>query len=190
LGCLVADVSFLQQKTVRRPLRSTAAEVFTADVAALVQEASAPLAGQSGTAVLEYTALMRYEAQSDAMPVGFAMPFDRSALERDFHARHRQLYGYATDEPAVVESLRVQARVPSGVAGPGPMRGETRRARSRRCSFQGAPDVLTAIVHRDGLGDVVEGPAIIEDAWSTVVVPPGWRARPDGAGHLFLTRRA
>ena len=33
-------------------------------------------------------------------------------------------------------------------------------------------------------------PAIIEDAWSTVMVPPGWQARPDDAGNLFLTRRA
>ena len=30
--------------------------------------------------------------------------------------------------------------------------------------------------------------AIIEDAWSTVVVPPGWQAKADAAGHLFLTR--
>ena len=36
--------------------------------------------------------------------------------------------------------------------------------------------------------DVVSGSAIIEDAWSTVVVPPGWQARPDATGNLFLTR--
>jgi len=37
---------------------------------------------------------------------------------------------------------------------------------------------------------VQSGPAIIEDAWSTVVVPPGWQARPDATGNLFLTRSA
>ena len=30
--------------------------------------------------------------------------------------------------------------------------------------------------------EAVFGPAIIEDAWSTVVIPPGWQARPDAIG--------
>ena len=190
LGCLVADLSFLQQQTVRLPLRSTTPEAFTAQADALAREAAAPLAGQSGAITLEYTALMRYAAQSDAMPVPFAMPFDAAALERDFHARHRQLYGYATEEPPVVESLRVLARLPSGVASPCPARGPSRPPRTRPCSFPGALGVPTAILHRDALDGVVAGPAIIEDSWSTVIVPPGWQARPDDSGTLFLTRAA
>jgi len=190
LGCLVADLSFLQQQTVRLPLRSTAPDAFTAQVDALARDAAAPLAGQSGAIALEYTALMRYAAQSDAMPVPFAMPFDKGALERSFHARHRQLYGYATDEPPVVESLRVLARLPSSVASPGPARGPAHPPRTRLCSFPGALSVPTAILHRDALDGVVAGPAIIEDSWSTVIVPPGWQARPDDSGTLFLTRPA
>jgi N-methylhydantoinase A len=188
LGCLVADVSFLQQQTVRLPLRSTTADAFTAQVDALTREAAAPLASQSGAVTLEYTALMRYAAQSDAMPVAFTMPFDAAVLERDFHTRHRQLYGYATDEPPVVESVRVLARLPSGVPSPAPARGAAHPPHMRLCSFPGALNVPTAILHRDALDGVVTGPAIVEDAWSTVIVPPGWQARPDDAGYLFLTR--
>jgi N-methylhydantoinase A len=36
--------------------------------------------------------------------------------------------------------------------------------------------------------EAVIGPAIIEDAWSTVVIPPGWQTKPDTIGHLFLTK--
>jgi N-methylhydantoinase A len=36
----------------------------------------------------------------------------------------------------------------------------------------------------------VQGPAIIEDEWSTVIVPPGWQAQGNAAGHLFLSRSA
>lgn len=190
LGCLVADVSFLQQRTVRLPLRTTTATAFDLQLAALVQAASAPLAGQPGPVVLEYTALMRYAAQSDAMPVGFTIPFDLAVLEQSFHARHRELYGYSTDEPAVVESLRVLARLPSGVTAPRPARAASHPPRTRLCSFPGAPETMTAILHRDALVGIVSGPAIIEDAWSTVIVPPGWQARPDTAGHLFLTHSA
>jgi N-methylhydantoinase A len=32
----------------------------------------------------------------------------------------------------------------------------------------------------------LRGPAIIEDEWSTIVVPPGWSAQPDAHGHLLL----
>jgi N-methylhydantoinase A len=61
---------------------------------------------------------------------------------------------------------------------------------TRTCSFDGLHEVETAIVDRAAMVDIVNGPAIIEDAWSTVVVPPGWQAKPDAAGNLFLTRRA
>jgi len=63
-------------------------------------------------------------------------------------------------------------------------------ASSRACSFEGAHDVRTQIVDRASMQDVVGGPAIIEDAWSTVVIPPGWQARPDAIGNLFLTKVA
>jgi N-methylhydantoinase A/oxoprolinase/acetone carboxylase beta subunit len=32
----------------------------------------------------------------------------------------------------------------------------------------------------------VNGPAIIEDAWSTVVLPPGATLKVDGCGHLHI----
>ena len=39
-----------------------------------------------------------------------------------------------------------------------------------------------------GSGDEVEGPAIIEEVDSTVVVQPGYRADVDEFGNLFLRR--
>ena len=31
------------------------------------------------------------------------------------------------------------------------------------------------------------GPLIIEDEWSTTIVPPGWICRSDRVGNLFIT---
>ena len=39
-----------------------------------------------------------------------------------------------------------------------------------------------------GSGDEVEGPAIVEEVDSTVVVQPGYRADVDEFGNLFLRR--
>jgi N-methylhydantoinase A len=36
----------------------------------------------------------------------------------------------------------------------------------------------------------IEGPAIVEEYGSTVVVPGGWRLRPDSYGNLILNRSA
>jgi N-methylhydantoinase A len=194
LGCLTADFSFLQQRTVRLALRGQEPGVFAARVAALAEEATGPLIA-NGIAMadiaIEPVALMRYEAQSDSLPVPFTMPFDPQVLEADFHRRHRELFGYATTEPCVVEALRVQARRPSITSFTRLSAGRPMRAaHSRQCVFAGGASIATAILPRETLDGIVHGPAIIEDAWSTTIVPPGWQLRADAAGHLFLTRGA
>ncbi|TXL75213.1 hydantoinase/oxoprolinase family protein [Vineibacter terrae] len=194
LGCLTADFSFLQQRTVRMPLHGFPASVFAERIDELVQEATTPLIA-NGVArqdiVVEHVALMRYAAQSDALPVPFAMPLDTGMLETDFHARHHELFGYATGEPCVIEALRVQAVKASSTPFSRPDVGRPPVASRRRsCIFAGATAVPTAILPRETLAGVVTGPAIIEDAWSTVVVAPGWQARADDMGNLYLTRSA
>lgn len=194
LGCLTADFSFLQQRTLRLPLDGFDAAAFWARAEALLEEATAPLLANgiepAGIAVT-HTALMRYAGQSEATPVPVAMPLDPARLEGDFHARHRQLYGYDTTEPCVIEALRVQARKASGIAIARPTTGRPPRpARRRRCVFPSLGAVETAILPRETLSGTTRGPAIIEDAWSTVIVPPGWQARGDAEGNLFLNRSA
>ncbi|UJX45682.1 hydantoinase/oxoprolinase family protein [Xanthobacter sp. YC-JY1] len=194
LGCLTADFSFLQQGTVRMPLANFPHAAFAARVAELSGEATGPLLA-NGIAreeiTVEHVALMRYSAQSDSIPVPFTMPLDQARLEADFHRRHRDLFGYATEEACVIEALRIQARKPSSVPFSRPDVGRAQgTARSRLCVFDASGAVETAIVPRETMSGVTFGPAIIEDAWSTVVVPPGWQVRPDDLGNLFMTRSA
>ncbi len=193
LGCLTADQSFLHQQSVRLKLDGLDPAALEQRLAALRRVAMAPLldAGLALEAIeLSYVALMRYEAQSDTTAIPFALPFDPVALQADFQAEHRQLYGYATDEPRIIENVRVQARVPSTTQARQPRAGAGHAVRTRVCSFPGAVAVETAIIARDGLDQIVTGPAIVADAWSTIVVPPGWQAAPAEGGHLRLTRVA
>ncbi len=194
LGCLTADYAFLQQRTVRLPLTEEGAPRIAARVAELAQEAIAPLLANGIPAAeigMEYTGLLRYAAQSDSMPVPFTLPLSADGLRDEFHRRHRQLFGYATQEECVVEALRVQARKPSTTPMARPEVGrEAKPARSRRCIFPDIGAVDTAILPRQRLEGVVPGPAIIEDAWSTTIIPPGWQARGDEGGNLFITRSA
>jgi N-methylhydantoinase A len=194
LGCLTADFSFLQQHTLRAPLDGIDFARVSQRIEGLIAQAAEPLIANGvarETIDVELVALMRYAAQNDAIPVPFALPLDSTRLESDFRLRHHELFGYATHENCVIEAVRVQARQRSTTT-VGRAVTAVRQASAgwRTCSFDGAVEIRTAVVDRAALPDVVHGPAIIEDAWSTVVVPPGWQARADAAGHLFLTRAA
>ena len=189
LGCLAADFSVIQQRTVRLPLTGFDADAAGCALAELGDEVLRPLLdnGLSRDAItLEHTALMRYAAQSDATAVKFGAPIDPAALQAAFHDRHRELYGYATEEPVVIESFRVQSRKPSSLRTGLDTPGTPHAPGSRLCSFPGAKDLPTVILDRTGLTEAVAGPAIIADAWSTVVVPPSWQARPLAGGTLIL----
>ena len=192
LGCLTADFSFLQQQTFRVALDGTDLDRVLKRIETLIGQASEPLIanGVARAAIdVELVALMRYAAQNDAIAVPFSLPLDATRLREDFLVRHHELFGYATAESCVIESVRVQARRPSTTIVDRPTTAIRKlRATSRRCSFDGVHDVATEIVDRASMEEAVSGPAIIEDAWSTVVIPPGWQARPDAIGHLFLTK--
>ncbi|WP_448042584.1 hydantoinase/oxoprolinase family protein [Bradyrhizobium liaoningense] len=193
LGCLTADFSFLQQQTLRAALDGIDLARVSERIEALIADASAPLLANGVAKAeiqVELVALMRYAAQNDAIPVPFALPLDAARLKQDFLTRHHELFGYATGEPCVIESVRVQARRPSTTVVSRPLTAVRAASTSTRvCSFDGHRETATAIVDRAALTEIVSGPAIIEDAWSTVVVPPGWQAKPDVTGNLFLTRR-
>jgi N-methylhydantoinase A len=192
LGCLTADFSFLQQQTFRVALDGIDLDRVLKRIEVLIEQASEPLIanGVSRAAIgVDLVALMRYAAQNDAIAVPFALPLDTMRLREDFLARHHELFGYATAESCVIESVRVQARRPSTTIVDRPTTVIRKlRATSRRCSFEGIHDLATEIVDRASMTEAVFGPAIIEDAWSTVVIPPGWQAKPDAIGHLFLTK--
>jgi N-methylhydantoinase A len=192
LGCLTADFSFLQQQTLRAALDGIDLASVSQRIDALVERALEPLLANAiprDAIAIEHVALMRYAAQTDAIPVPFTMPLDAARLRQDFLEKHRALFGYATTENCVIESVRVQARQPSTLQVGRPAMVERPAASvGRRCSFDGASDMTAQVVDRSAMADAATGPAIIEDAWSTVVVPPGWQATPDPAGNLFLAQ--
>jgi N-methylhydantoinase A len=67
-------------------------------------------------------------------------------------------------------------------------RGEA-RSNASPCVFDRLGEQMTQRFDRAAMapGGVVRGPAVIEDAFSTVVVPPGAAAAADPHGHLVIT---
>jgi N-methylhydantoinase A len=112
-----------------------------------------------------------------------------------FHDMHRRAYGYARhEEPVEIVNLRLVAlgKLPG-------FKLQTRESAddaqptsfaNRTVYFEGRP-LQTAIYQRDTLepGQVVPGPAIIEQLDSTVVVTPTFAAECDPYGNLVLNRK-
>ena len=201
LGLLMAD---LRHDYVRTVLLSPG-EASLADLNAGYEQMEAEATAQMRrdgvereSVIMARTADVRYLGQGYELEV--AVTEDRLGAEEIqtmsvmFHEAHRQTYGYATlDRPLEIVNLRVTATATlarpepeaaplGGVPDPpGARRGE------RRVYFQGQSELAT-LFDRTRLtpGDVVNGPAIVEQLDSTTVVWPDQRATVDAFGNLVL----
>ncbi len=140
---------------------------------------------------------MRYARQSYELMIPAPRPVtDMDSLRLRFLERHRELYGYAVEtEDVILVNVRVTAigvtRKPSlrehtetGTGGPEPYT-------YREVYFDSEGWVKTPIYKRESLkaGQVVYGPAIVEDYDSTIVIKPGWTCRADKYLNLLIEKR-
>jgi N-methylhydantoinase A len=114
-------------------------------------------------------------------------------VDAEFHRRHVAAYGYARSEPLSLFSLDVVglARMSSAQAPrlPDEPAGRAGALSSRQIWF--ADGCLEAgAYHRSELSDGrhVSGPAVIEQADTTTIVPPDWAGAADDHGNLILRR--
>jgi len=189
LGCVTAEHSATRQRTLRMASDEFDDEGFATARAALVDELRS-LLDDHEKAETEETAMIRYRGQSYAVDVALAGHVDGTSLGRIFAERHQALFGFVSGQAWEVMGLRTRLRVPrppslapviSSGAVPKPFQLD-------ECWFDAAGAVPTARYERAALvaPHIISGPAIIEDDWSTTVVPPGWEARATGNGHILL----
>ena len=148
----------------------------------------------------ERSADVRYFGQAYevriAMPEGPLTADLAESVVAAFHDEHRVLYGYDFRDDARQEVEWVNVRV----TGVGPIRKpEARQVAQGR--GPGAARTGSRSVHFDdwvetdvfdrarlGAGDVIEGPAVLEEFSSTVPLHPGFRAEVDRFGNLVIRR--
>lgn len=116
-------------------------------------------------------------------------------IER-FHQLHFAQYGHARDgEAPEITGVRLVASTeipkPYFTGGFAARHRAARPVKQRRANL-GQGFSATDIYHGSDLapGHYIAGPAIIEEAFTTIVVYPGWDARLDDAGDYELTRTA
>jgi len=193
LGCVSAEMSYTQQRTVRMTNADWQHERLNAIRSELRDQLSVHFAdADRESCTVDEFAAIRYSGQSYAVEVTEPALADAQRLGEQFRARHETLYGFATDEPWELVTLRTTLTAPGRarpkLAGGPPAHLDDKSARTSACWFDAVGPRETPRHARDCLhnGNIVHGPAIVEDAWSTVVLPPGATLNVDGFGHLHI----
>jgi N-methylhydantoinase A len=202
-GLLTSEVKFDLVRTLRWPLASDDHAPVNAIYSDLEQRAmsmGAEAVGPDRVQSLRFarSADLRYVGQGFELRVPFpGGTFDLSTarqLTERFNELYRRTYGRNDEgEPVEVVNWRVEARLP----------GETehldfsslrRRAKlrprsSRYAYFPETGAVECIVLDRYSLeeGDLIKGPAIIEENESTTVVLPSDSVRLDASGNLVVT---
>ncbi len=197
-GLLVADV---RHDYARTRIAATAELPFaelSAILAEMREEGRHRLAGE-GFAPAD----MRFETRLDMRYVGqafelsVAVPEDAASMadiDAAFLTAYEKRYAYAVPGPAEIVTFRLSAygqvakpamsRAPAGATLQAALGAERPVAFAGR--FRTTPIYDRALLPAAA---ALDGPAVIEEAGASTIVPPGFRASIDGYGNLLLERR-
>jgi N-methylhydantoinase A/oxoprolinase/acetone carboxylase beta subunit len=112
-------------------------------------------------------------------------------LYREFQRLHDRVYGHSTDAPARLVNLRSIHRSAAANWRPAPYASGVslgKKGRRRILVGDSGVSVEAEIYDRSGLapGAEITGPAIVEQADTTVLIEPGWSGRVAQNGTLVL----
>ena len=202
VGMLVTDIRHEFVATRRLRLDALAPAALDALFADFVSEGDARLT-RDGVPPADRRMLrsadLRYHGQSFELsvtvPPGALSAADIERLRGLFHESHERAYGYAApDDPVELVNVRLAA---VGVT-PKPRRAPLPEGeRSAAAAVKGRRDVWfaeangfhpTVVLDRGKLlrGNVIEGPAIVEEHDASTLVHPGWTATVDEHANLVL----
>ena len=150
---------------------------------------------------LEFSMAMRYPYQ--AWEIDVLLPWNRVTTERLpqlvelFHETHDSRYGFRVDNPAECASLMVKA---VGIRPPLRLAEENGGGSNVKAAVKGQRPVYfiqardfvdTTIYAGEQLrsGDIIAGPAIVEEPQTTVVIPEDYQATVTHLGNYLLEAR-
>ena len=182
-GLVATDESHDVTRTVRLELDGASSDDGR-DAYEVLEDRVLEDVSDPSSARIKRAADCRYVGQSFELTVPVDR-FDPERLADRFGDAHERAYGYRLDAPVEAVNIRVTATIDTDspsvtqAGSGGAVRG------TRDALFPDAGWVDATIYDWDSIaaGTDVPGPAILEQAESTTVVPPDWRGRirPDGA---------
>ena len=187
LGLAAAD----RRRDAARTVLMEEPDIATGRAASVVRELSAQAAAGMPDRRLDVTWDLRYAGQAFELPISAPAGAGVAELRERFEHAHAERYGYADPHGRLeLVNVRVSATAPRGLEsdvhaaadGPAPAH------RTVMAEFGERQLETTVISGAPAPGSAVPGPAVVELAEATVVVPPGWSARTDPHEAVILER--
>ncbi|MDX2102939.1 MAG: hydantoinase/oxoprolinase family protein [Alphaproteobacteria bacterium] len=204
LGCVLADMRQDHVHTINRLVGQVDFAALSASTAALIADKQAAL-DRAGVAFagrrVEVSADLSYLGQTHtvATPLPWQpdQPLTQAGVEAAFASAYRTAYGRVLEGLAVrllnlrIAVIGVRPKLDLAVLAPAPVAGRTPQLGERRLFVAGSYRTVP-VLDRAALpvGALVEGPAILEQSDTTIVVEAAHTARVDPFGNLIMTARA
>src|SRR5262249_8952440 len=199
-GALMSELSADYARMAFTTARRFDAERVNAVLKELGQQCRAFIAGAgagSAEQAIEFAVEARYphqisEIEGPLQASHLEGPGDLARLRQEFHGNHRPSFAIhdpGSDIEFVTWRARVRCRLQQGGEQPMLLEGRAERAPGRRRAyFPGAGWIETRVEQFATLAGhvAVEGPAIIESPFTTVVIDPGAAARRSPSGGLVV----
>lgn len=200
LSMLLSDMKYTYVKGVLGSLRTFQEDEIEHMFDSMTRDAQEKL-DRRGITTEKSTILrsvdLRYAGQGFELEVEASSPFRKEEAVTRFETRHESVYGYSeSGEDIEVTTLRLTVVIPVkktklGTASPAHVKMENTAKAQRKCWF-GGQWFDTNVYSRDLLpaGLKIDGPAILEEYDSTVLVLPSWECESGDATCLILRRSA
>lgn len=131
---------------------------------------------------------LRYKGQSYHLNLTYTGNI--SDIRSRFHKKHMDMYGFSRDGEIIeVVKVHVKSKKSAGVEILPREYEDVEHPEDRRCLFKEGL-LPTSVYYRKGLrgNEKGDGPAVIEDTNSTILVPPNWKWRVDEDGLLYIEK--
>jgi N-methylhydantoinase A len=202
LGLLLTDPKVIEMRSYIAPIDEASPTKIQKLFREMTVTASAALTSAgfaAGDLHTERVAYLCYPGQTFDMPVRVEAegPIRRESiaqLAEAFHRKHEEVHTYASrDQMPILRGLSLEARASAAKPEVSRIAGSAKPAEKResRPAFFAGRWRKTAIYDGNTLRarQRVEGPAIIEEPLTTIVVYPGQTARLDAGGVYHLTEK-
>lgn len=202
LGIGLADVGRIRSRGVYQKLEAIDGDQWKVLVESICDEAIGALAteaesgrGSECSAQVQIETDLRYQGTEATLSLAVE-PINTLAMR--FHETHHAAFGYDQRERNIeVATIRCEATIPSTESmecssdSRRPLPPNTSEpAKTTAVYFAGTRHEVPLLVRRDVLaGTVIEGPCIVVDENSTLVIEPDWTATKDTHGSFTIVRR-
>jgi N-methylhydantoinase A len=197
-GDLMADIRVSEVQTFTAVLQDVDPAALDEAMGRLAERARERVPSQAANALnLSASVDLRYRGEVYELTIGVPLDGTRLAtgalavLAEQFHAVHEQRYAYRDlRSPIDLLNLRLEAWVPTPELEQRlPVRDVAPSTERTRLVHLGEAGFVSTPVYRTGeVPTTVAGPAVIEEAWTTILVQPWQTAKLDERGNYVLTR--